>query len=336
MTIRPHILIDAHSHVVPRSFPDAPISARDVRWPCMRCTGSAQATIEFGGQPFRALDDRSWNVERRIDDMDRDGIDIQILSPMPELLSYWLEVEHAIVLLDHLNHDIAAMVAEAPSRFRGLAAVPLQCPDRAAEMLPRLRERFGLHGVEIGSNVNGMLLGDERMLPFFAAAEACDLPIFVHALHPIATQSTPFGATFNTLVGFPLDVAMAAASLIMGGVLDRFPRLRIGFSHGGGAIGAILGRITRGLGKPVQGHMGSVEQFKHFFFDSNVYDPGYLAYLAETVAPGQIFLGTDYPYKIMQENPRDFLQSAGMGAESLADVSYRTALRFLGEHNPHE
>ena len=190
----------------------------------------------IGDTPFRALDDRSWDGARRLEDMDREGISMQALSPMPELLSYWIGIEGALVICDHVNAQIASLVAGHPDRFCGLGAVPLQAPERAADYLARVRSEFGLLGVEIGSNINGQMLGEARFDPFWAAAEELGMAVFVHALHPVAVKSIAATPVYTAFAGFPIDVAMTAASMMMTGVFQRFPRLRVGFSHGGSSF----------------------------------------------------------------------------------------------------
>lgn len=288
----------------------------------------------IGETPFRKLDARSWDVAQRIEDMDREGVDVQVLSPMPELLSYWLDLADAQVICDAVNHQIASLVAAAPARFRGLGSVPLQDPEAAARMLPKLKREFGLKGVEIGSNINGKLLGEAEFDPFWAAAEAEGMAVFVHALHPVAAKSLAPDQNFTGFALFPVDTGMTASSIIMSGVLDRFPGLRIGFSHGGGTLGASIGRLQLGWNtlKAAEGSsMAPMEQVRRFFFDSNVYDPAYLTYLATTLAPGQIFAGTDYPYQIMQQDPARWVREMGLPAEVEHSIRSGAAGRFLAE-----
>jgi aminocarboxymuconate-semialdehyde decarboxylase len=287
-----------------------------------------------GGKPFRDIDERSWNVDRRIADMDQDGVSAQALSPMPELLSYWHDPHSALEITRHLNQTIGDMVAARPDRFFGLGAVPLQYPDLAAEEAATLRSRFGLVGVEVGSNIAGAYLGDTRFDPFFAAAQDHDLAIFVHALHPLPAKDIARHPMLSPFAAFPVDTALCAATLIMDGVLERFPRLKLGFSHGGGVLAPILHRME--FGWTSTDHFGgrlpqSPKSYaRRFFYDSLVYDGAYLEHLATEIAPAQVFLGTDYPYLVQQPQPGAFIASAaarpGVGPSIWNDAAHR----FLG------
>lgn len=327
-------LIDVHCHVVPAALPQAPTAALAARWPCMRCDGGGAATLMLGDTPFRPLDERSWSVERRLADMSAAGVAVQVLSPMPELLSYWIDIAGTEALCDAVNAQIAEMVAAHPRRFRGLGAVPLQDPARAAVLVRGLRERFGLSGVEIGSNVAGMLLGDPKLDPFWAAAEEAGVAIFVHAIHPIGRAASPSPA-FTNVVMFPLEIGMAAGALLMAGVPERFPGLRIALSHGGGALPAMLGRLDQGWLKG--GRFGGAvverpsETARRLFIDGNVYDAAHLHHLAGCAMPGQVFAGSDYPYRIMEDDVAGLIARAGLDAAAAMSVRNGAARRFLGE-----
>ncbi|UNK81076.1 amidohydrolase family protein [Sphingopyxis granuli] len=332
-------LIDVHSHVTPFSFPAAPDAAAAERWPCMHCRPDGGATINIGNAPFRELDSRSWDGDRRTDDMDADGVAIQVLSPMPELLSYWLQTPSATTLCECSNHQIADLISKYPDRFRGLGTVPLQDIPATIAELGRLKSVFGLSGVEIGSNINGAMPGEPQFDPFWEAAEALELAVFVHALHPVAAKAITPPPFYVPFALFPVDVAMAAASILLAGITERFPRLRIGFSHGGGALGAILGRLdsgwhhTEGYGQKIS-QLPSVSA-QRLFYDSNVYDAKYLKYLAEVAFPGKVFTGTDYPYQIMQKDPADFVRTAQLDRLALESLTAGAAGTFLAEDFSH-
>lgn len=324
-------LIDVHAHVVPQRFPDNPAPGSEPRWPCMQCASATEATVMIAGKPFRELDLRSWDVGRRCDDMDTANVARQALSPMPELLSYWFAPAVALEMCHWMNDTIAAMVSAAPTRFSGLGMVPMQDPSLAARYLQRLKSD-GFAGIEVGSNINGALLGESRFDEVFAAAAELDLAVFVHALHPIGAERLKRMPDLVPFAAFPLDTALTAMSLIRAGVPARHPGLKLGFSHGGGAIVPLTHRLAQGW-KLTEGFGGHVpEPPTHyaagFYYDSLVYDPGYLAYLANTFAPGQVFCGTDYPYAIMETDPAGFLASSPVDdPEALACGAAR---RFLG------
>lgn len=328
-------LIDVHSHVVPQELPADPTGGAIGAWPSVVCEACrTKAQVFMGKRPFREIDERSWSSARRVEDMDRDGIAAQALSPMPELLSYWLDPDRALEIARHVNGAIAAMVAARPGRFYGLGTVPLQAPELAAREARELKARFGLVGVEVGSNVAGVYLGDPRFDPFFAACEAEGLAIFVHSLHPLQARDLTRHPMLVPFAGFTVDTGLCAASLIMDGTLERFPGLRLGFSHGGGVLAALLHRMEFGW-RSTDGFEGKLPQSpksyaRRFFYDSLVYDESYLEHLATHIAPGQLFLGTDYPYLIQQPDPRAFIQSAAGLAGVSQSIWSDAARRFLG------
>jgi aminocarboxymuconate-semialdehyde decarboxylase len=339
MTLAHPPLIDIHSHVVPQELPADPTGGAIGAWPSVVCEACrTKAQVFMGKRPFRDIDDRSWSSARRIEDMDRDGVAAQALSPMPELLSYWLDAGPALELARHVNGAIGEMVAARPDRFFGLGTVPLQDPELAAKEVGDLKRRFGLAGVEVGSNVAGAYLGDPRFDPFFAACEAEGLAVFVHSLHPLQARDLSRHPMLVPFAGFTVDTGLCAASLIMEGVLERYPSLRIGFSHGGGVLGPLLHRMEFGWGS-TNGFEGKLPQSpkayaRRFFYDSLVYDEAYLEHLATHIAPDQICLGTDYPYLIQQPDPRSFIAAAAARSGVSETIWSDAARRFLGVSQP--
>ena len=324
------MLIDVHTHIVPASFPPNPAPEGNPRWPCMCLRDADHAVIEFAGKAFRELDARSWQVARRLEDMDRDGIAAQALSPMPELLSYWFSAEHGLDLARYVNHVIAEMVAQRPQRFHGLGMVPLQDVALATRELERLKGD-GFAGIQVGSNINGVFPGDARFEEFYAECTRLGLAVFVHALHPIGVERLKDFPDLVPFAAFPLDTGLAAMTLIRAGVLERYPTLRIGFSHGGGAVVPLTHRLKQGW-LTSDGFSGLLPHPPHHyaarcFYDSLVYDADYLDHLATRFAPGQVFAGTDYPYAIAQEAVVGFLNTSTSCAGLTTNAA---AARFLG------
>jgi aminocarboxymuconate-semialdehyde decarboxylase len=321
--------IDVHTHVVPESFPAYAGKGRDVPWPSMAEAHACHKHVMISGKVYRTVSDGCWSVPQRIQDMGGMRVSRQALSPMPELLSYWLPMPDGGVLIRHLNEEIAAMVARAPERFVGLGAVPLQDMDAALRELDYVVKGLKLNGIEIASHVNGVSIGEARFEPFFATAEALGAAIFVHALRP-AGQDRIVGAFPEQAVCFPGDIALACASMITGGIAARHPRLRIAFSHGGGAMAVLLPRLVhawKAIPKARESLIESpAETARRFFYDHLVFDPGTVKFVAATFGATQMLVGSDYPFNMGDPDPLGTLQKAGLDPSLTA----ANARRFLG------
>ena len=329
-------VVDIHAHIVPQDFPADPSGGKNPRWPCMQCDAKdpTKATVMIGGKPFRPVDDRCWNVERRLASMGEDGVDIQVLSPMPELLSYWFDVEETVVMGRHIAQTLRNMIDKAPAHFYGLGMVPLQDPYRAAEELAVLKRDYGLHGVEIGTHVMGKDLGDARFKVFFAAAEELGMAVFVHGLQPVGEERWGSNPLMGGLLGYPLDSAIAAASLINGQVMQASPGLRLCFSHGGGSAMTVINRLQKVWKSAPQMAAAMPESplaaARRFYYDTLVYEPVLLRALADLFGADRLMIGTDDPFPIRQQKPADFLRECGVKEADLPGMLGGNALRFLG------
>jgi aminocarboxymuconate-semialdehyde decarboxylase len=165
-------VIDIHTHVVPSRL--AADAKRDRRWPSVELSAGDNAAVMIDGKVFRKIDARSWDVGKRLADMVEDGTDMQVLSPMPELLSHWLPPDDAEFLSDVMNEQIAAMIAEAPQNFAGIGMVCVQDVPRAVRQLQKVKS-LGFAGIEIGTHIDGVALGSETLFPLYEAAESLNL-----------------------------------------------------------------------------------------------------------------------------------------------------------------
>ena len=172
--------VDFHAHIIPGNFPDFEEKYGDNRFPTLHHTCDCGAEIYKDGKSFRKIDDNAWDPEKRIAQMDEEGIDVQVLSPIPVTFTYWADAEKCLELSKAQNDFIASVVAEYPDRFVGLGTVPLQDADLAIAEMERAINELGLKGIEIGSNANGKTLDDPEILRFMEAAAKMDVPIFVH------------------------------------------------------------------------------------------------------------------------------------------------------------
>jgi len=319
--------IDVHTHFVPETMPSG--VGRNSLWPSIEHRERNNAAVIVGGKVFRVIDSRSWDAGRRLQDMQSDDVDVQVVSPMPELLSHWYSAEDADVLSDHINRAIAKLCSAHPQNFIGIGMAPVQDPALAARRMADIKA-LGLCGIEIGTHINGVALGDPRMHELYAAAEEADLAIMIHPLHPSGMERMAGRPELAAVAAFPLETALAATSLLTHAVTERFPQLRILLSHGGGALPWILPRLkhARALGPPLQDLFARDpgEMAKSFYYDTILYDRPALRFLAESVGTDHIVVGSDYPFSIKQDRPAQFAEQAlGIGRETFA----ANAARFL-------
>lgn len=326
--------IDVHTHVVPDSFPPYLGCRIGVRWPSMAPAHACHRHVMLEGKVFRTVSHQCWDCAVRLADMDSMGVGRQVLSPMPELLSYWLDGEDGQVLARYINERIAEMVQQAPQRLCGLGAVPLQDVGRAIAELDHAVHQLGLVGVEIGSNIDGVALGDARLLPFFEAAERWGAAVFVHALRPAGMERLVGPPILEQVLAFPGEVGLAAASMLTGGTLARCPRLRIAFSHGGGTLAQLLPRLQHGWETfPALRDQMAVsprEAARALYVDDLTYDDTTIEYLVRTFGATQVMVGSDYPFAIMDGAPAARVGALPLDARTRRLLARDNAERWLG------
>ncbi len=326
------MVIDVHTHVVPEFFPEYAGKHSAAKWPSMGCCDQPHhRAVLIGGKTFREVSHQCWDTGQRLLDMKEEGIDRQVLSPMPELLSYWFDLDDAVRMCEHMNHSIASMVNSSPESFYGLGMVPLQDPKRAAKEMSRLRADYGLLGIEVGTNVNGRPIGDPFFEPIFEAAVEYGLSIFIHALHPAGVERIIGPPAMSALVAFPNETAFAAASLVSGGMLTKYPELRIGLSHGGGGFAMMLPRMMQGW-ETMGRHLfteSPIDIARRLYYDTLVYDNQTLKYLIDSFGIKQLMLGSDYPFVIREKSPGQRIQSLGLSREEQTLLQSANAQRFL-------
>ena len=250
------------------------------------------------------------NMARRLADMDRMGVDIQVVSPsILHQCTYFAEPEEALKMERLGNERIAEMVGRHPDRLVGLGSVPLQDALLASEELQRCVDELKLKGVIISSHVNGVELGDAKLRPFWAKAEQLGCVVFIH----------PAGNTDDRMrkhrllitLGQPLEEAFAMSSLVYEGVIDEFPKVKIAFAHGGGYLPFYTGRhdmdyrFGRG-GANLKGDFSSY--LPRFYYDTVLFNPDMLEFLLTKVPASHVIMASDYPFA--EKQPVEFVRRA--------------------------
>ena len=327
--------IDLHTHILPRHWPDL----RE-RYGCggfvqleHHAPGCARMLID--GKCFREIEANCWDPLRRREDCQKHGVTAQVLSTVPVMFSYWAQPRDTHDLARLLNNHIAEVVRSHPRHFAGLGTLPMQAPDLAVRELERCMADLGLCGVQIGSHVNGRNLDHPELFPVFAAAERLGAAVFVHPWDMLAKDRMA-KYWLGWLVGMPAETTLAICSVIFGGVLERLPRLRIAFAHGGGAFAGTIGRIEAGFRcRPdlvaVDNPRGPRDYLARFYLDSLVHDAEALRALIRLVGAERVALGSDYPFPLGEQEPGRLIESLPeLSAAARERLFAGTAREFLG------
>jgi aminocarboxymuconate-semialdehyde decarboxylase len=318
--------IDLHTHILPASWPDLRQRYGYGGFVQLEQAGPGCARMMIDGRLFREVDERTYDPARRIADCDKHQVSVQIVSTVPVMFSYWAQPHDGHDLARILNDHIAEIVHRHPGRFIGLGTLPMQAPELAIQEMERCVRLLGFAGVQIGSHVNDWNLDHESLFPVWQAAEQLGAAVFVHPWDMLGRdRMTKYWLPW--LVGMPAETSLAICSLIFGGVLERLPRLRVCFAHGGGAFPGTIGRIEHGFrSRPdlcaVNNPKGPREYLGRFYVDSLVHDAETLRQLIRLMGAERIALGSDYPFPLGEAEP-------GRLIESMEDLSQETKNRLL-------
>uniref|UniRef100_A0A2L2Y7C5 2-amino-3-carboxymuconate-6-semialdehyde decarboxylase n=1 Tax=Parasteatoda tepidariorum TaxID=114398 RepID=A0A2L2Y7C5_PARTP len=329
--------VDIHTHILPPEWPDLKKRYGYGGW--LRVEHSAtdpqKATLlKDDGRFFRAIESNCWSPESRIQEMDKTGVDVQLLSTVPVLFNYWAQPEDCLDFSRILNNHIASVVNQHPKRFVGAATVPLQDPALAAEELKRCVNDLGFKVVEIGSHINQWNLDSRELDPFYKTAEDLGCSIFVHPWD-METGGRMSKYWLPWLVGMPAETTTAICSVIFGGVLERFPNLKMCFSHGAGAFPYTLGRIEHGFKvRPdlcaVDNTVPPREYLPKIYSDSLVHDENALELLLKVLGEENVMLGSDYPFPLGEHLPGKLIQeSKNVKKTAKEKILGTNALKFL-------
>jgi aminocarboxymuconate-semialdehyde decarboxylase len=315
--------IDTHAHILPRDWPNLAAKYGNDAFPVMNHT-DGRHRIYKDGKFFREVWESSFDPQHRIDDYARFGVNVQVISTVPVLFSYWAPGYQALDLHRHLNDHMGEVCRDFPRHYAGIGTVPLQAPELAIRELERC----------IGSHCNEWNLDAPELFPFFEAAADLGAAIMVHPWDMMGAATMP-KYWMPWLVGMPAEQSRAACCLAFGGVLERLPKLRVMLAHGGGSFPWTIGRIEHGFRmRPdlvaTDNPRNPREYLKRLYFDSCVHDPQALRYLLDVTGVERVMLGTDYPFPLGEQEPGSGIESLKLDEPNRARLFHGTALEWLG------
>lgn len=325
--------IDIHTHILPENWPDLKERYGYGGFIQLEHHGPGCARMMQDGKLFREIGADCWDPEVRIADCDRTDVNVQVLSTVPVMFSYWARPKDTADLAKLLNDHIAGLVAAHPKRFIGLGTLPMQDHKLAIAELERCHKTLGLAGVEIGSHVNGWNLDDERIFPILEAAAELGAAVFVHPWQMLGKERMGL-YWMPWLVGMPAETALSICSMIFGGVFEKLPNLRVAFAHGGGAFPGLIGRLEHGFNvRPdivaTANKRNPREYIGEFFVDSLVHEPEMLSYMIGLFGSERIALGSDYPFPLGEHHPGKMIQDMNLDEQTTTNLLANSALEWL-------
>ncbi len=326
-------VIDIHNHFFPSSWPDLAARYGTPNWPWIKHTEPGQADIMVGDRFFRHIYSACWDPEVRLREMDRDGVDVQVMSATPVLFGYERPVEHALDCARLFNDAALELCSRGQGRLKALCQVPLQDTDAACKELSRCM-RAGHLGVQIGNHVQDKNLDDPGVVTFLQHCAEEGAAVLVHPWEMFGRERMP-KYMMPWTVGMPAETQLSVVAMILSGAFDRLPStLRICFAHGGGSFAFLLGRLENAwhhhpVARGESEHPPSY-YLNRFSADSAVFDQRSLEFLVGTMGTDRVMLGSDYPFPLGEDRVGSLIRQSGLSQDAKAKLLGRNATRFLG------
>ena len=322
-------VIDMHAHmVVPEVLRPAEVDSPDPYY----FWENGRQFVEINGKRLNSQVRESVRIERILAEQDKVGVDTVLLSPWSLLFQPTLSGEAALVRARKFNDGLTAIVKKYPDRVRGLGMIPMQEASLACDELKRCMLELGLRGVEIGTNVNGDYLGEAQFRPIFRCAQALGALIRIHPVLGVGGNTRQQHYMWNAWSN-PAETSLTAAHMIMTGVMEEFPDLKVILSHGGGTLPYQISRLDRAFVQRPESRSRISEPpstyFKRFYFDTITHSVEALTYLINLVGVDQLVLGSDYPFDMGHERPADIVMALDLPPEDQAKILSETAMKLM-------
>jgi aminocarboxymuconate-semialdehyde decarboxylase len=325
------VVVDTHAHII---LPEITREyAPEEGWRPRVFLQDGRQVVDYKGKQIRSAIRPFVHIEEILEAQAQAGVDRMILCPWVNLLRYEVEPGEALRTSRIQNRSLARLASGYPGRIYGLGTVPLQDPELAARELESWMAEPGIFGVEVAASVRGAYLGDGRFRPFWAAAEQSGALVFIHPTTR-GFDAPVFGQYYLwNSVGNPLETTITAAHMIMAGVMQGHPRLKVLLAHGGGALLALRGRLrhAHSFQPQAKASLGETPEasLKRFYFDSLTHDLGLLRDLVDFVGPDHVLVGSDYPFDMGAEHPAEIVRQLERPLEEEAKILSGNALNLL-------
>lgn len=326
-------IIDIHNHFFPRAWPDLAARFGTPNWPWIKHTEPGEAEIMVGDKFFRHIYSACWDPEVRLREMDRDGVDLQVVSATPVLFAYERPVKHALDCAKLFNDAALELCAQGKGRLKSFCQVPLQDADAACKELSR-SVRAGHVGVQIGNHVGVKNLDDPGVVTFLHHCADEGAAVLVHPWDMLAPERMP-KYMMPWTVGMPAETQLGIVAMILGGAFDKLPAsLRICFAHGGGSFAFLLGRLQNAWEHHPVAHgtceLPPTQYVNRFYVDSAVFDQRALQFLVETMGAERVMLGSDYPFPLGEHRVGELIRSSHLPLQVKSKLLEQNAEEFLG------
>ncbi len=324
--------IDMHTHIMPETMPRWAEKFGYDGFIHLDHHKTGKARMMQGAKFFREVKQNCWDPEIRIPEYAAFDTQVQVICTIPVLFAYFAKPEHCMETSRYLNDQIAEIVAKYPKNYVGLATIPMQDAELAVQELERLPE-IGLKGIQIGSNINDKNLHEEEFYPVWEACEKLNLAVMIHPWNMMGKEQ--MGRYWLPwLVGMPAETTRAMCSMIFGGVLDKFPNLRVCFSHAGGSFFGTIGRIEHGFNcRPdlvaIYNPTNPREYIGKFWIDSITHDAAALEFIMTTQPSNRICLGSDYPFPLGDLEIGKYITEMGLQESVVEDIFCYSTLEWL-------
>jgi aminocarboxymuconate-semialdehyde decarboxylase len=326
------LAVDIHTHILPKDIPDFGKRFGYGGFIHLDHHKPGCARMMKDDRFFREVEANVWDPGVRMRECDAHHVHVQVLSTVPVMFSYWAKAQDTLNLAMFLNDHIAGVVHGHPKRFIGLGTLPLQDIELSIREMERCK-RMGLAGVEVGTHVEGINLGEPQLFPLFQACEELGMAVFVHPWDMVGKERmekywSPW------LVAMPMETTLAITSMIFSGLFERLPKLRVAFAHGGGSFPGTIGRIQHGFDvRPdlcaVDNNVPPTAYLGRFWLDSLVHDPAMLQHVVNLVGADRVALGTDYPFPLGELEPGKLIRSMPWDDQQKEMLLSGAALQWL-------